>query len=258
MTALMNTCKNCNTALQVTNLFCPKCGGKIIKDRLTFSSVLSDLFSILSWENSFFKTFFRLFTRPTEVVVGYIEGVRKRYMQPFAYMIVSLTIYGIYMYFVKDEMLLFMDSAQRKGEVNEFSTQYYNFIKKVLFNNFNILSFITIPITALFTLFIFRKKPFNFLEHNIIFTYTNAQYNLIAVILGLFGLLLSISFTNVTIALSVFLFLYYGFIFKKVFKLSWLRTLWKILLFILLIMLASILLGIVGVLIYILVKKQFQ
>lgn len=255
----MTTCKNCNTQLEAHNLFCPACGAKIIKSRLTFSSVLAEFSSILfSWDNTFFKTFWHLFSKPNEVIAGYITGVRRRYMQPFAYMIVSLTIYGIYMYFAKDEMLQFLDSAQKTGEVNEFSTQYYNFIENILFNNFNILSFITIPITALFTLLIFRKKPFNFLEHNIIFTYTNAQYNLIAVILGLLGLLLSISFTTVSLANTVFLFLYYAFIFKKIFNISWLRALWKILLFMSLIMLASILLGIVAVLIYVLVKKQFN
>lgn len=103
-------CKNCQTKLEGEKKFCTNCGAKIINHRLNFKIITQEFFStFISWDNKFLKTLIHLFTKPQLVANGYLDGIRKRYMQPFAYMILALTLYSIYMYFAKDKMMEYVN-----------------------------------------------------------------------------------------------------------------------------------------------------
>lgn len=213
-------CKNCKTQLENEHSFCPNCGSKIIKNRLNFSSLADDFLSTyFCWDNKFLKTFLDLFTKPESVINGYIDGIRKRYMQPFSYLIISLALYGVYLFFAKDSIAGFYENASLISEKSlEANTQSFNYFT----NNFNLISFVTIPVTALLSLLIFRKYKYNFIEHNLIYIYINAQYNIIGAIVGLVSLLLSnnLSFIISQTIIMIVLFVYYPYVFKRVFKLS--------------------------------------
>ncbi len=83
-------CKNCQTELTGDKKFCTQCGAKVIDYRLNFKLMVGEFFeTYISWDNKIFKTFIHLFTKPEVVVRNYISGVRKRYMQPIAFMFIA-------------------------------------------------------------------------------------------------------------------------------------------------------------------------
>lgn len=78
-------CKNCQTKLEGEKKFCTNCGAKVINHRLNLKTVMEEFFAtFISWDNKFLKTFKHLITKPQLVANSYLDGVRKRYMQPFA------------------------------------------------------------------------------------------------------------------------------------------------------------------------------
>ena len=241
-------CKNCNTSLLETNKFCSNCSAKVIDTRLTFTYVIGEfLATFISWDNKFFKTFSHLFTQPKSVVNSYLSGVRKRYMQPFAFMIVALTIYGIYMYFSKDEVLEYLDAISGNTETNAETEKYAELGKKwteLAISYFNVVTFGSIPFLALINLLIFKGK--NFIEHCIALVYVYANYIIGYTIIGVFGLLFNISFSYVYPLTMVLMIVYHMFAYQKIFELSFFKITIKTILFWLLLTIIFIIFSIIS------------
>jgi hypothetical protein len=71
-------CKNCQTALSVESDFCYKCGGKVIRNRLTVKNLFNYfLESFFNYDNKFFQTITNLITNPKDVIDRYVNGTRK-------------------------------------------------------------------------------------------------------------------------------------------------------------------------------------
>ena len=78
---VVNYCRNCSKNLSPHAVFCNYCGGKIIKNRITVKNLLEDFNDrFLSIDGAFPKTFLALFKKPEDVIGGYINGVRKKYI----------------------------------------------------------------------------------------------------------------------------------------------------------------------------------
>lgn len=257
-------CKNCKTNLKETANFCDECGGKVIKYRLNFKMAFSEFFTtFISWDNTFFKTFIHLLIKPQEVTNGYLEGVRKRYMQPFAYMVISLTIYSIYMYFSKNQMLAYLDEVMSSmPNVNNGNPKFDSFMegfmeKWITFitKYFNIFTFSTIPFLALINRIIFKKL--NFIEHNIALFYAYATYILGYTFIGFTGLIIGVHFKNIYPITTTFMLGYHMFFYMKVFSLSKLEIVLKTLLFWIGMLVLYLLLGIfIFILTFILLKLK--
>ena len=95
----MSNCKNCNTQLLSKNDFCPSCGGKVIRNRLTLKALFSNFSEqFLNYDNKFLKTFLHLFSKPEEVIDGYINGTRKKYVNVVSYFAIAITLSGLLMF----------------------------------------------------------------------------------------------------------------------------------------------------------------
>lgn len=226
-------CKNCNTSLLETSKYCPNCSAKVINNRLTLKHVIEEFFTaFICWDNKFLKTVVNLFKQPKHVVDSYLSGVRKRYMQPFAFMVVALTIYGVYMYFSKDEVLEYLDLISKDLETTSENAKYSEFSKKsteFAINYFNIGTFGSIPFLALLNLMIFKTK--NFIEHCIILFYVYANYILGYAIIGFIGLLFNISFTYIYPLTIILMLVYHMYAYQKIFELSFFKIIIKTILF---------------------------
>lgn len=247
-------CKNCHITLQDSDHFCSKCGAKIIKQRLSVRILLVEFFAtFISWDNKILKTFMHLITNPEKVINKYINGTRKRYVKPFTYLLIVLTIYGIYFYFVKDIMI---NAVSEKLIINKkeivFDEDFKAAFKKInliysKFSNLFIMSLI--PLYAVFSKSVYKKQKYNFVEHVVIQTYIQSQFLIISSILVGLLLLFSINILIASNIISPLMYLYYIYVFKKVFNSSYAETVLKflliILLFIVLMILISISVGIV-------------
>jgi len=256
-------CKNCKTNLKETAKFCDECGGKIINHRLNFKIVTEEfLETFISWDNKFFKTFIHMFTKPQEVITCYLNGVRKRYMQPFSYMIIALTLYGLFLFIAKDSFQEYMyDSANYFKQNNENSAKFMDEFGKKLqnftMNYYNIITLSMLPFFSLINILIFRKK-LNFIEHNVSLLYSYAQYQYIFLIIAVTSILAGINLSSVMLFTMLFLLVYHMYIYYKMFHLSLWQILYKTIFFLLILSVLFIVLEIVIMIFFFLFTDVFN
>lgn len=84
-------CRNCETALAPGQKFCGACGQRVTGARLSMGEILHDFFhAITHVDHSILSLIRGLATRPGHVARDYIEGRRKRYFGPFAFLMISV------------------------------------------------------------------------------------------------------------------------------------------------------------------------
>ena len=78
-------CKNCHTELSEHDDYCRNCGARIIRNRLTFRNLFEHLSeTFFNYDNKLLRTLIDLIKKPEDVIVGYINGVRKKYVNPIS------------------------------------------------------------------------------------------------------------------------------------------------------------------------------
>ena len=263
-------CKNCNTSLNSEIRFCPECGAKVIRNRLTIRNLFEHISeTFFNYDNKFLKTFIHLFTNPEAVISGYINGTRKKYINVIQYLAIALTLLGIQLFILNkfypdffnsvfggsDKSYLDMYPEESRQKVEEFMTSYLSFI-----NEYQSLVYVLgIPFTAIVTRLVFLKeKLFNFTEHIVINIYITAQY----VIFSFFTYLIFAIFNlniNILVSISLILYVfYYGFVFYKTHKLSVAAIILRFMLSLAIIFAIFLIVFILGILIGIIYYKFFK
>ncbi|MFY0602846.1 MAG: DUF3667 domain-containing protein [Flavobacteriaceae bacterium] len=90
-------CYNCGHPFSGHEKFCPDCGQKNKRKKITFKSFLAEVFNgFISWDAKFWKTLIPLLTKPGKVSRDFIDGKRARYSNPFQfYLTVSIVFFLI-------------------------------------------------------------------------------------------------------------------------------------------------------------------
>ncbi len=227
----ISNCKNCGQQIKAYN-FCPDCGAKKITKRITFKNLITDFADrFLNLDNSFIRTFIHLFTKPEEVIDGYIHGLRKRYVNPFSYFAISVTITGIYGFVVKDrlnELLVNSMSSLLSKEQIDAQLDSLN----VSYQYQSVLSFLLIPLLAIISRLVFLNyKKYNLTEHFVIYLYSYSHIVGLTAILLIPVIFLSSSYFTVAFFPFVLYFLYIGYALKRLYNISLKKILIKTLLF---------------------------
>lgn len=224
-------CKNCKNTLRDVDGFCSSCGARIIDERISLRFLFKEfLDKVLSVDNKLLKTFFHLFTKPEVVIDGFIKGVRKKYYNPLNYLLVSITLSGIYLYFLKDIALESIGVNPVSGAENtygniEFVKDIFNFTSE--YQALIIVAFIPVYGFISWLLFL-NKKKYNFYEHLIIYLYTTSQATVVSFLVvvpisfidkGLFGIT-DLVMTGATL-------LYFGYVLIRLFKLTFFQVIIK-------------------------------
>ncbi len=249
-------CKNCNTALENTDHYCKNCGGKVIRNRLTLKNLLSHFTeTFLNLDNKLLKTVLDLIIKPEIVIGSYINGTRKRYINPISFTALTLTISGIYLVIITKYFPNVLSGMSPIGSnvQQEYMTTYWEFIQKY----YTLLMVSLIPFYALISRLVFlNRKDFNFTEHIVMATYIMAQFSLVSSFLNILLLVLNIPSVWLS-SMSIFLQIaYFAYCYKRLFKISFwgiiLRSLW----FIAILLVIFTLLIIVGIIFVILLKDS--
>jgi hypothetical protein len=222
-------CKNCKNDIKTSN-FCSNCGAKIILNRLTFKHLFNELNEqVFNLDNKLLKTFLHLITMPEIVIGDYINGVRKKYINPFSFLLLTLTISGISIYFVRDLTIESVSEIASKGQ-EEGMKRFMNF-----FYDYNsIFISLLIPFYALISYVVFlNKKLYNYVEHTIIYIYSQAMYSILGVLasFAFYFLNLKLSY-NYSLIISLVWIIYNTYLLKTLFKLNVKQTIIKLLYFI--------------------------
>ena len=148
-------CKNCDTKLSSEQNFCPDCGAKVIYNRLSIKQ-LSGEFIESFWSiesNKPILTFIDLFKKPAQVIDGYINGLRKKYINPFGYFTIALTLTGIYTYINLKYFPEYLDDGIIKA--NDGDRDISRQLNTTVLEYINLITFLLIPIITLISKLVF-------------------------------------------------------------------------------------------------------
>lgn len=254
-------CKNCQHTLEQDALFCDYCGAKVIKNRITLKFLLSELFArVFGLDNKYFITLKKMLIAPQEVLEGYVNGVRKRYVNPISFFALGLTISLFLLNYFADHFVnINLDSAKNQFEiissfenklgVNSMSEEEFikNTKKSTEFTvrYMNLISFLLLPFYALISYIVYRK-PYNYAEHLVINTYLSG----FAFVLSTIAFLISLVTTPSIYYYGTFLFLlYYPYAYGKLYKLGFWEAVLKLLILLGLFLVGFIIIFIISILV---------
>ncbi len=208
-------CKNCNQPLKTDHSYCSHCGAKVIRNRLSFKNLWYDITErYFNLDNTFLKTFWHLFTKPEVVIMGYIDGVRKRYLNPIGYFGIALTLSGLLVFLIRK---VFMDDIgmdifdigadqQVFRDVFDSAMDFQAFVFVIL-----------IPMLAFPSWLLFNSQRHIFSEHLVSFTYIQAHYTIATFPISI--LVLSVApntYTSYGVINVLVMLLYSLYVFKRI------------------------------------------
>lgn len=272
-------CKNCNEILESDAHFCDNCGAKVIKNRISLRFLLGELFASMGFESLYFTTLKGMFFTPHGVIKEYLEGVRKRYVNPFAYLALGAALaLIIFNYFSEDYLkvqatfnkdqieelkktankdlsaiknITEKDFIKLKGKQESAKAQL-NFIEswsQFLLRYFNLAAFLFLPFYALVSKLTYYK-PHNYGEHIVINAYIQGTTMYVTIICFLLSMVIHPRFFSISI---VFVTLYYLYTLGKLYSYSFKKSVIKFFKFIGVLLLLLIPIMVIGVIVGIVV-----
>ncbi|QLG46201.1 DUF3667 domain-containing protein [Costertonia aggregata] len=222
-------CKNCNDALRTDYSFCPACGAKIIRNRLTVKNLSYDITErYFNIDNTFLRTFWQMFTKPEVVIGGYINGIRKKYLNPISYMGIALTLSGLIVFLMKKKSELIDFDVFGVGTPSEKMQPLFDFT-----TDYQALLFILyIPMMAAASWLAYDRVKYNFTERLTIFIYSLAQWSIFTFVPSILILLFyPEKYGAITFPMLGLMYLYLGYIIWKTSKITGTELIARILIF---------------------------
>ena len=207
-------CKNCKFSLRTDYSYCPACGAKIIHERITFRGLIHDFMErYFNIDNTFFRTITHLYTKPEVVIHGYLNGIRRKYLNPAALIAIALSLSGVVLFVMKE---FAWDSINFEAFSTSASNAETN--RKMVAANMEYSSFIFlayVPIIALAGLLSLNAKKLSFVEHIITAIYILANYSITSFFISVPAMLfipehyMSVSLINLVFMMTYSLYVYW-------------------------------------------------
>lgn len=214
-------CKNCHTELDEHDDYCKSCGAKIIRKRLTFKNLFEHLSeTFFNYDNKLLRTFTQLIKQPEEVISAYINGVRKKYINPISFFGLSLTLSGLSLFIIKKFYIEYLDVSDMFKDVAASQKVFDQTSSSILEYN-SLFYAVLIPLFALMSLLIFYNKKYNLTEHIIIYLYSMSFVNIVLVFVAQIMLfVIPDKYMDFAFLTWPLMFIYHCYILKRIFKLS--------------------------------------
>jgi hypothetical protein len=217
-------CKSCENKISENNRYCSNCGSKIVHERISLKGTWEEFIGpFLSWDNNFWRTFIGLFTIPKDVLEAYINGARKKYFNPFSYLVLFATIAVLfYKFFPMGEIENITNGQFTSSAENQPSNPFdmKGFFDGMM-NYYNFVFILMIPFMAITTYFTFYKKKNNFSEHLVFNAYIQTNLGYISLLMQLLFLnIIGINFTIYYFAYLVLAIIFSVHAFKKLYQLN--------------------------------------
>jgi hypothetical protein len=170
------TCKNCSVGLQPDYDYCPKCSQKAKLHRLSLHELLHEAIHYFTHaDKGIFQLVRDLLLKRGAVAREYAEGKRKKYFSPLNFFLLVCALYvfamslgdhsveNVDMLKKYPELAQIQDTAYREKAIEMYQRRdtAVQFLNKYA----NIVSMVSLPITALFFWLFYRKGRFNYTEH---------------------------------------------------------------------------------------------
>lgn len=210
-------CKNCHTELLEASDFCNRCGGKVIRNRLTFRNLFEHISeTFFNYDNKLLRTLVDLVKKPEVVIGGYIKGIRKRYVNPIGFFGLTLTIVGLEWLFLRK---FFPEQLNLSSLAVGGNESTLNKIFSFTQDYSSIIMMLSVPVYALISRIVFfDRKTYNYVEHIVAFTYMMAYLSLFGAFLNILGASLGRDIGVVTYINLPVQVLYISYCFKRLYK----------------------------------------
>ncbi|MEL6124547.1 MAG: DUF3667 domain-containing protein, partial [Bacteroidota bacterium] len=98
----MGYCLNCGSSLTPEDNFCPNCGQKVHESKLSLFSLIAEFFAgIFNLDNSLYRSL-RYVLVPGYLTNRFIEGKRKKFLNPIRFFIVILILHVAVLNYIID------------------------------------------------------------------------------------------------------------------------------------------------------------
>ncbi|WP_299313947.1 DUF3667 domain-containing protein [uncultured Aquimarina sp.] len=222
-TITIKNCKNCKNNIEDVN-FCSNCGAKKITKRITFKNLITEISEVyLNVDNTFINTIKDLTTKPHIVIDGYINGVRKRYLNVASYFLLSVTLAAM-LTFIKERGFDIPSEAKKYDESAKFVQLFIEVTEKFPTLGY----FLLIPFYAVISRFIFRKyKKYNFTEHIVINSYLTSHLTILTFIPYIIAFIFGDYIEKSSFIFLLIQFIYATFLFKNLYLISYKKVIIK-------------------------------
>lgn len=208
-------CKTCDNTLRSDFSYCPTCGAKIIRNRLTLKNIWQDLsFQVFNLDNTLLKTFRHLFIKPEVVVDSFVSGARKKYMNPISFFAIAITLSGLLFFILRRVYGINLTESS----FSDANTPNMEFV----FDYQGLLAYLIMPIYAVLTWILFLdKRKMNYTEHLVANAYTTGQVSFVQffILIPLFALV-DWKYDMVNWVFLVCAVIYQFYVFKRIHKIG--------------------------------------
>lgn len=212
----------------------------MIRKRLTLKNLFEHVSeTFFNYDNKLLRTCTTLFTDPVDVIDGYVQGVRKRYVNPLGFFGLSLTLSGVALFVLQKFYIDEIDLSIYLYGSND-GEGFRDVMSSIIEYNSIFFAFL-IPFFALISWIVFINKKYNYTEHIVLFFYSMSLLNILSVISSQVVLWIDPALYAYTgIAFFIAMFIYHCYIYKHLFSLSWLSLILKTMLFFIVFIIAYI------------------
>ena len=186
-------CKNCSQ--EIHNNFCANCGQKTSVEHLTFSKLISDISdNVFQLNHGLFYSIKELTLHPAISIDNYLNGKRKKYLQPIAYAFTLATLYFLltkligHSTFVDQIFEGYMLSVEGTNDtISEANPEFFSWLS----SNYAYTTLLVVPLFALASRIAYFNAKNNFLEHLALNLYITGHQSLIYGLSAVVGLLVN-------------------------------------------------------------------
>jgi hypothetical protein len=236
----MTTCKNCNTSFEGKH--CPECGQKAGTHRFTIGHLAHEIFhAVTHTDKGILFLIKELCYRPGYVAREYNAGQRKKYFNPFTFLLIAVAFQlfflkqthfyehftaGMKKFQTEIETSLGAKVNPDKPEVSE-ATKDAEKSMAMLEENSRTLTFAFIPFIAFLTWLLFRKSGHNYAENLVMQTFLFGQNTLFFLVIAIPFLLNHALYFFLLAGSFVLQIVYNTIVYKQFFQQRWWTTIWK-------------------------------
>lgn len=157
--SLAASCLNCETSIAPTQRFCGQCGQKTSPARLTMGQMSHDFIHALTHvDHSIFSLVKDLAWRPGHVAREYVEGKRKKYFGPIAFLMIAVALASF---------IIVIAGVKWFSPITE--TGPAGFLQR----HINLVILIQMPILALWCSLFFWTDRLHYAEHLVLSAYSS-------------------------------------------------------------------------------------
>lgn len=182
-------CKNCHNEFE--GAFCNHCGQNANVKRLNAHYLFNEFpSSIFQVDKGFFFTVHQLFIRPADAIKDFINGKRKPYFKPLAFLLLTSSIYILLNYLLDKNTFFesfiegYLESYREAHDLTEKEVSNIQSVNWIIKNQTYVILFF-IPIISIASYVVYYRFRLNYVEHLVLNIYVIGQQMIIFSLLSM-------------------------------------------------------------------------